>query len=44
MPHDETQFPIAVTEISDLNPISPAHRVIEVIYTVLRGNRFAAQT
>jgi len=44
MPHGETRLSISITviEISDLNSISPVHRVIMVIYTVLRGNRFAA--
>jgi len=46
MLHGETQLRISITvlEILDLNSISPAQRVIIVIYTVLRGSRFAAQS
>ena len=46
MLHGETPLPIStiVIEISYFNSISPTHRVIIVIYTVLRGNRFAAQS
>lgn len=46
MLHGETQIRVSFTviAISGLNSISFAHRVIIVIYTVLRGNRFAAQS
>jgi hypothetical protein len=44
MPHSEALLSISITviEISDLNSISPVHRVIMFIYSVLPGNRFAA--
>jgi len=46
MVHGETQLlmSIPVLEISGLNSISPAHQVITVINTVLRGSRFAVHS